>query len=71
MSRDTACRLGALKLCAFSHERMRRGAPSLATLANSREQRRTFRVPQLLLGLYSVALGVLLFAGSIRRGDVC
>jgi hypothetical protein len=63
MSRDTACRLGALKLCAFSHER-RRGAPSLATLANSREQRRTFRISQLLLGLYSVALGVLLFAGA-------
>ena len=34
MSRDTACRLGALKLRAFSHERMRRGAPSSATLAN-------------------------------------
>ena len=64
MSRDTACGPGAPKLRAFSHERMRRGAPSLATLANSREQRRTFRIPQLLLGLYSVALGVLLFAGS-------
>src|SRR5436190_7611169 len=64
MSRHTACGPGAPKLRAFSHEGMRRGGPSSATPGNSREQRRTFRVPQLLLGLYLVALCVLFFAGS-------
>jgi hypothetical protein len=64
MSRDTAHGPGAPKLRAIFHKWMRRGAPSSAALANSREQGRTFRVPQLLFGLCSVALGVLLFAGS-------
>jgi hypothetical protein len=64
MSRDTGCGPGAPKLRAIFHNRMRRGAPNLATLSKSRIQRHTFRIAQLLIGLCSVALGVLLFAGS-------
>src|SRR6476659_8204470 len=63
MSRDAARGPGAPKLRAIFLRRMRRRSPSLATLANSREQRRTFRIPQ-LLGLCSVALGVLLLSGA-------
>jgi hypothetical protein len=64
MSGDTGCGPGAPKLRAIFHNRMRRGAPSLATLSKSRVQRHTYRIAQLLIGLCSVALGVLLFAVS-------
>jgi len=65
MVRDTDREPGASRLRAISHERMRRGPPSLATVVNSpRELRHTVSTAQELIRLWLVSLVVLFLASS-------